>query len=155
MTSHEPVKASRRQRNQINKKLKAAGAAPLGEATSETSADVESRVDEEQIALSTWATEDADAGLRVLSITIAALALVVAVSTDGGITLRTIIGIVAIIVISLGYIIASDRHAAAAAAAVITFRADTQKAISRNAHTCSIAPRRRALIDIKIACRPR
>jgi hypothetical protein len=155
MTSHEPVTASPRQRKQIDRKLKAVGAAPLEDAGSETPADTECRVNEEQIALSTWITEDADAGLRVISITIAALALVIAASTSEGINLRVLIGIVAIIVIGLGYIIASDRHAAAAAAAVIAFRADTQKTISHNAQTSSSAPPRRALIDIKINCRRR
>ena len=108
--------------------LKSIGAAPLDLLLERGSEEVTPDVDEEQVALSAWGGEDAAMGLSIINIFIGIFALIAAVSGGYSGSIVVLVGIMALILVGLGYVTAHSRRTAGATAAVIEFRAMRQSA---------------------------
>lgn len=139
----------------IDKMLKSIGAPPLILPTERENDDVTPDVDEEQVALSAWGSEDAAMGISIINIFIGIFALVAAVSGGYSGSVVVLVGIMALILVALRYFTAHSRRTAGATAAVIEFRAMRQSAqlpVTRSA----IQPTpHHSFIELRVNRRPR
>ena len=134
---------------EINKKLQSVGAASITPSSRRQDV-LASTVDEEQVALSAWDGEDAATGISIISIIIAVFALVATVNQGYGQGTAVLVGSIAVVTIGLGYIIASARRSAAAAVAVINFRAQRQNSqLATEQSDAPVVPRR-AFINVRV-----
>lgn len=136
---------------EIDKQLGKAGAAPIAPAPFNSEGSLDTPVHERQVAELAYNSEDASLSISIISIFVALFALVTTFLGTLEISVSIPFSLVAVLFFgTLAYLVATDRRAAVAAAAVVQFRFQEQSQRDSTPDSIAVPRGRYSLFSVTI-----